>query len=227
MRVLHLALIILVIAVLGAVTVAWFDLAPIPVLTEAAYGMKGYALAKTPQEALDRYNKGLEARNYAMASRFLDGDYQIQFRKQAKVAERLMKAIDNFRHAAKDRGYNDDKVEGILIKLEPFPSRISIKDVKESAGGDSASAFIAAESGSRLEQQPAYAAVKLKKVDGYWRIDLPLDVYTRKVLEDLDRFGQDYTNALDVVKTRMKTDATTKENVFADLREETGRVKRH
>jgi len=224
MRVLHLIIIILVIAVVGAVGAAWFDLAEVPVLTEAAYGMKGYALAKTPQEALDRFNKGLEARNYKMASRYLDGDYQIEFRKQAKVAERLAKAIDNFRAIAKDRNYNDAKVESLLLKLEAFPSRISIKDVK-SPGGDSATALIGAESGCRALPQTPHL-VSLKKVDGYWRIELPLDAGARAIFEDLDRFGQHYTNAIDVVKTRMKTDATTKENVYADLKVEIENVKK-
>jgi hypothetical protein len=223
MRVLNLFIVLVLIAAIGAVVVAFLDLYPIPYLSEFAYGVKGYALAKTPDEALERFNKALEARNYNMAARYLDGDYQTQMRKNAKVAERLAKAVDNFRNAAKDRGLNSDKVEVYLAALEPFPSHISTKDVKES--GDNATAVIAAESSSRLMPRVG-VVIKLKKVDGYWRIELPLDAGSRALFEEIDRFGQDYVNALDAVKDRMKNSAVTKENVFGDLKQEIEKIKK-
>ena len=41
-------------------------------------------------------------------------------------------------------------------------------------------------------------------MDGYWRIEMPLDPASRALFEEIDRYGQDYVNALDVVKDRMK-----------------------
>jgi hypothetical protein len=225
MRVLNLFIVLILLVAIGAVVVAFLDLYPIPYLSDFAYGVKGYALAKTPDEALDRFNKALEARNYNMAARYLDGDFQVQMKKNAKVAERMGKAIDNFRSAAKDRALNSDKVEAYLALLEPFPSRISTKDVKESAGGDTAVAVISSESSSRLV--PAVGEkLALKKVDGYWRIELPLTPVARARFEEIDRFGQDYVNALDVVNRDMKTDATTKENVFGHLKQKIEEVKK-
>lgn len=217
MRVLHVILIVAVVTVVGAVGAAWFEVAEVPVLTEMARGVKGYGLAKTPDECLERYKKALEARNYEMATRFMDGDYAIQLRKQAKVTSRLGKAIDNFRSAAKDRGYINDKVEASLALIEPYPKTISVKDVK--ADGDKATAIIVAESSSRMIPQQGML-VNLKKTDGIWRLDLPLTTDQRGLLDSIEKYAQDYVNALDSVKTRMKTDATTKENVANDLLDE-------
>src|SRR5439155_2898781 len=128
MRVLHLVLIVGFVVIVGAVGAAFLDLAEVPVLSELARGVKGYGLAKTPDEALERYKKALEERNYEMAARYIDDDYAVQLRKQAKIAGRLGKAIDNFRSTAKDRSLINDKVELMLARIELFPKTISVKD---------------------------------------------------------------------------------------------------
>jgi hypothetical protein len=224
MRVLNLVIVLVVIAAIGACVVAYFDIAPVPVLSDVAWKIKGYGAASTPDEALDRFKKGLEARNYLAASRFLDGDYQIQFRKQAKVSEKLAKAIDNFRSAGQDRSLIDPRVEAILAVLEPWPKSISIKDVKPPEG-DSTTAKLTTESSSRLLGKGGLI-VRLKKSGGSWRIDIPLDPVSRAHFDEIEEHGQGFVNALDVVKNRMKGDATTKENVFGDLREEVNKVKK-
>jgi len=145
----------------------------------------------------------------------------VQLRKQAKVAGRLGKAIDNFRSTAKDRSLINDKVELMLARIEPFPKTISVKDVKTE--GDKAAALIVSETTSRFVPR-AGLPVALKKTDGIWRIDLPLTGNAREILDYLERNGQDVVNALDTVKKDMKTEATTKENVASALREELNKV---
>ncbi len=295
MRLLTLFLVLLLIVVIGAGVVAWFDLAPVPVLTEWAYSMKGYGKASTPDEALDRFNKALQARDYEMAARFLDGDFAVELRKQAKVATRLARAIDNLRHACKDRALNADEVERILATLEPFPQRISkeqVQEVKKLTGfvltdksfsalkdagmpdavadklkplkgerfyareayeeavgkhlekeerarwkeplvkhadkfedSDVATAVIAAESSSRLVSKTQHI-VTLRKVDGSWRIHLPLTPGARALFDDLDRYGQDFVNALDTVKNDVKREATTKSDVAKTLENEIRKVRK-
>jgi len=220
MRVLHLVIVIGLILVVGAVGAAFLDLAEIPILSETVRGLKGYALAKTPDEALDRYKKALENRNYEMAARYIDGDYAVQLRKQAKVAGRLGKAIDNFRETAKDRSLINEKVELLLARIELFPKTISVKDVR--VDGDKAGAAIHSETSSRFVKSARVIA--LKKTDGIWRIDLPLTGADREGLDYLEKNGQHVVNAVDAVKTRMKNDAVTKENVATDLREELHKV---
>jgi hypothetical protein len=223
MRLLHLFIILVVLAVVVLGGLAFFDMAPVPALNEMAWKMKGWGPAKTPDEALEKYKKAMDARNYTAASRYLDGDYQIQFRKIIKPAQRLAEATDNFRHAGNDRGYIDDpKVDAILISLEPFPKTINYK-VKESASGDTAVAELTMEKNSK-QAAPMHATVPMKKKDDAWRIEFPLTDSDRAHFEMLEKYGQQYTNALDVVKNRMKTDATTKGNVFQDLDSEVKQV---
>src|SRR5262249_30812469 len=193
MRVLHLVLIVGFVVVVGAVGAGFLDLAEVPFLIEFARRVKAYSRAKTPDEALDRYKKALEERNYEMAARYLDGDYAVQLRKQAKVAGRLGKAIDTFRSTAKDRSLINDKVELMLARIEPFPKTISVKDVKTE--GDKAAALIVSETPSRFVPRSGLP-VALKKTDGIWRIDLPLTGNAREILDYLERNGQDVVNAL-------------------------------
>jgi hypothetical protein len=218
MRVLHLFIILIVIALIGACLVSYFDLVQVPVLSETAWKIKGYGPADTPDDALEKFNKALEDRNYKAASRYLDGDYQVQFRKQAKMAEKLGKTIDNFRSVAKDFGVNANKIEELLLVLERFPKRINTKDIKKT-DDSSAVAVITSEGGSRLVG-PEVKVLKLKKVEGRWVLDIPLSPINRANLDWIDRHGQNVVNAVKGVTTRMKNDAVTKENVYNDLKQE-------
>jgi hypothetical protein len=42
----------------------------------------------------------------------------------------------------------------------------------------------------------------------------------RAIFDDIEKHGQDYVKAIEAVGRRMRTDATTKENVASDLQEE-------
>ncbi len=228
MRILHLVLIILFIGVLGAIGAAWFDLAPVPVLSDLAWKMKGYAPADTSEEAIERFGKALESRNYKAAQRYLDGEYQRKFRDDAKIATKLAEALDNFRSTAKVGGIDSDKVEDQIKVVEPFPKYF--KSVKKVGGSDESKEVVYTVeeewSSPRLPKYPR--TVKVKKVEGAWRLDVSLDeivaphypITRRDHLQIIDRNGQNLVNALNVVKNRMKTDATTKENVAADLKDE-------
>ena len=234
MRVLHLTIILAIIAAVGLVALAFFDSSPIPALNEMVWNMKGYGLAKTPDEALDRFKKAMEARNYKAAARYLDGDYQVQFKKVAKTSQRMAEAVDNFRHAGNDRSYISDDVDKLIVDyhLEPFPKTITVKEVKQSESGDTAVALITTEITSK-RVPPSLAQVQLKKKEDIWRIELPLTEVERAHFDWIERYGQDYVNRLDVVKNEMKTDATTKENVHSALKvqleqvQKLDQVKRH
>jgi hypothetical protein len=217
MRVLNLVIILVVIALIGACVVAYFDFMHVPVLSDLAWKLKGYGAADTPDEALDRFKKAMENRNYVAAARFLDGDYQLQFRKQAKISEQLAKRIENFRSVAKDFGISSDKIEELLALLEPFPKKLTAEDVKKT--DDKATAILKLEGSSRIGW-PTRMPVNLKKTDGRWVLDLPLDAKARAHFDWLDRHAKNVDTALKVVINRMKTDAVTKENVLADLRQE-------
>src|SRR5262245_7040898 len=236
MRVLHLIIIILVIAAIGLGVTAFLDMAPIPALNEVAWNIKGYAPAKTPEEAIEKYNKAMGKRNYAAAARYLDDEYQRKFRNTAKVASKLSEAVVNFRSTAKANGIQSDKVEKLLLLVDPFPSSVTTEKVYPSEGGD-----VTADIKEEFEtKRPTMTRrIAMKKVNDAWRLDLkledrifvfnftpgqndtfPVETTRRLQLEFLDKHGQDLVNALNVVKNRIKTDATTKENVSGDLQDE-------
>ena len=183
--------------------------------------LKGYKEAKTPDEAMDYFNKGLENRDYNEAANYLDGEYAIQFRKVADKAEKLAKAIDNFRDAMETHGIRSSKVDVQLALLEllVFPKRLRVVDKAKTKGDDEAVVAVVIETGS----QPRGArpiTISLKRVGEQWKIVQPLTPTDRDKFDSLDKHGQDYVNALNTVKQRMKTDATTKEHVARDLEEE-------
>src|SRR5262245_37570001 len=192
--------------------------AVIGLFKKARSSLKGYKEARTPDEAMDYFNKAMENRDYSEAANYLDGEYAVQFRKVADKAEKLGKAIDDFRYAMEKHGIRSPRVDTLLAGLEPFPKRLRVTDnIKKK--GEEAIAPVAVETGSQLRAIGA-TAVPLKREGEQWKIVLLLTPAVRLIFDDIDKHGQDYVNALTVVRNRMRTDATTKENVANDLQEE-------
>ena len=193
--------------------------AVISLFKKAKSSLKGYKEAKTPDEAMDYFNKAMENRDYNEAANYLDGEYAVQFRKVSDKAEKLAKAIDDFRYATEQQGIRSEKVNVLLAGLEPFPKRLRVIDNIKKKGEESAVAPVAVETGSQL-RAVGTAAVPLRREGEQWKIVLPLTPTVRAIFDDIDKHGQDYVKAIEVVGRRMRTDATTKENVANDLQEE-------
>lgn len=179
---------------------------------------KGYKEAKTANEAMDYFNKALENRDYESAADYLTGDYAVQFRKIAPKASKLAKAIDDFKSAMTEHNIKSDKALVKLGALEPFPKQLKVIDVKTK--GDKAEATVVPENGVRKAAAGPQQIMPLQRDNDQWKLAPPLTPAHRTNFDHIDKYGQDYVNALNVVKNRMKTDATTKENVFNDLKEE-------
>jgi hypothetical protein len=207
---------LLIIVLVGYLALCQRD-AVIGLFQKAKSNIKGYKEAKTPDEAMDYFNKAMEDRDHNEAANYLDGDYAIQFRKVADKAEKLAKAIDNFRHGMENQGIRSDKVNDMLARLEPFPKRLRVLNMNKQ-GDDTATATVSVETGQL--RAVGESAIPLKREAEQWKIALPLTQSVRLIFDDIDRYGQDYVNAINVVKNRMRTDATTKENVAKDLDEE-------
>lgn len=183
--------------------------------------VQGYKEAKTPNDALEYVNKALEDRNYSIVADYLAGEYGVQLRKVADKASKLAKALDDFKYAMEHHNVKSPKVTALLSELEPFAKHLKVSDVKQKGDND-AVAVVDAESGI-LNGAPPTARnllIPLKRENDQWKLALPLTPAARAKFELYDKYGQDYVNALNVVKNRLKTDATTKENVFNDLEEE-------
>ena len=57
---------------------------------------QGYKEAKTPDEAMDYFNKALEDRDYEAASDYLTGEFAVQLRKVAPIHARRYLVNDSF-----------------------------------------------------------------------------------------------------------------------------------
>jgi hypothetical protein len=180
---------------------------------------QGYKEAKTPEEATQYLNKALEDRDYEAASDYLTGEFAVQLRKVAPKASKLAKAIDDFKDAMGQHNIKSDKVTVMLFAIEPFAKKLKVIDVKKKGDND-AVAVVVPESGVLNAPSGPQSPLALKRENDQWKLVLPFEPKTRATFDVIEKHGQDYVNAINVVKNRMKADATTKENVAKDLEEE-------
>jgi hypothetical protein len=198
----HMSFFKVVLLLLVAAGVGLAVLQP-PFVVDAWYMVKGYGPASTPEEAVERFSKALEARNYHAAARYLEGDWPSNLRRVADKAEKVYKGVDSLRSVASDHGVKPEKTEPELLRLEQLPKKLGTKDWKKSE--DSATVTLTYDWDSRYA--PARSnKVALKKVDGKWKLELPLDSVYKAHLDDLDRNGLEYANALESIKNQVKND---------------------
>jgi hypothetical protein len=207
---------------------------------------KGYTKASSAEDALDKFKKAVEARDYQAASLYLGGDYKEFFDRGRKDAEPLATAIDDLRYATKKHGVKSPKADFVLFMIDPIPGGFKYKP---SGSGDEVTAVLdwtealydhkegianwrAGEwnlkrhiENSLLPHSLALksiVAVKVKKEsDGGWRIHLAdtagID-RLRESVEYLRKNGSNITNALVELKNDVKNSAPTKENFEVSLK---------
>ena len=173
---------------------------------------QGFGPARSPEDALDKFEIALEKRDYEAASQFLSGDYREWFEKGIDDAEPLAHEIDNLRSAMKKHGVKSDKGDFILFLLDPFPTGYKYRVTPGS--GDSVVAtldwtdVIATHQGQTFQavqdwkidgrilhcllpdvtdaRAPLQVTVK-KESDGHWRIQIPVasgTTYNNRHLRD-------------------------------------------
>jgi hypothetical protein len=199
---------------------------------------RGFTPAKSPNDALDKFEQAIEKRDYQAASLYVSGDYKEWFDKGIKDAEPIAKEIDNLRAAMKNNSVQSDKGQFVLFLLDPFPANFKF-EVKESSDTATATIHWTEEltnypgqnfqtiNGWQVDNRilnsllPRVAAlgaivVSLKKEsDGFWRIQFSVQIGERKVANTVDylrKNGGNFKNALQSVKNDVKNNPTTKEN---------------
>src|SRR5689334_5162318 len=88
---------------------------------EGKRSLKGYTPAKTPGEALDKFQKAVDERDYEAAALYCGGDIGKELKKGAKQAEEMGKAIDKLQETMKTNNVKSDNATAVLLLLEPFP----------------------------------------------------------------------------------------------------------
>jgi tetratricopeptide (TPR) repeat protein len=150
---------------------------------------QGYKEARTPDEAMEYYNKALEARNYEAAADYATGEYGVQLRKVAGKAEKLAKAIDDFKYAMEKHNVKSDKVTRMLADKEPFPKKYKVDNIKQ-VGEDGAVAAVQVESGV-LNAAVTAGTINLKRENDQWKLMLPFTPVDRARFDHVNKYGQD------------------------------------
>jgi hypothetical protein len=206
----------------------------------------GFTPAKTPEDALDKFKRALEKRDFETASLYCSGDYKEWIEKGKDDAKMLATAIDDLRHAMKMNGVKSDLAEYVLLFLEPFPANFKVTGVKKSSSEDKAVARLdwreelsSHEGGFNagatwkvdnriwnsllprvITNDPIDVALVQEK-DGTWTIQIPVqsgERHLRHTVEYLRKNGSNFKNALNELKSDVKNSAPTKENFESSLR---------
>jgi hypothetical protein len=97
--------------------------------------LKGYGPAKSPREAMEKFLKSAQERQYKYAATYASKDYADKLLKLHDGARALGTAIDNVKSYLDDKQFGSDKTTQLLFMLDPFPAAyLKIGDVKEVKG---------------------------------------------------------------------------------------------
>ena len=146
--------------------------------------VKGYKKAETPEQAMEFFNKALEARDYEAAADYVSGDYGAKLRGVAGKAESLGKAIDDFNTAMEKHNVESLRARQMLAAREPFPKRYEVVKIVKKGDGEAA-ASVTVYSG--LSKDPIGVAVLALKKDGdQWKVAIPLTAEARARIAAID-----------------------------------------
>jgi hypothetical protein len=138
---------LLVVIVLGLLVAsgvfAFFPNTRPGIVKEWIFNAQGYKLAKTPNEAMERFKDAVSKRNYEAAARFCGGEYREELNKGTTGATQLANAIDDLLHNVEEVAHiNSPKGKYVLHLLEPFPKDFRILKINHAEGQDVATAEI-------------------------------------------------------------------------------------
>jgi hypothetical protein len=160
MRGIWVVLILVVVAVaayIGIFKRDWF----MSKVEEAKRTAKGYTPAKTHTEALDKFQKAIEDRDYKSAAYYCGGEYASELKEGANGGTELATTIDSLLDSMKKYGVKTDNGTYVLRLFEPFPKKIKFEKVTHKEGEDKATAILIEDSDQ----------LKEVNVRNRWKID--------------------------------------------------------
>ncbi|MBY0527444.1 MAG: hypothetical protein K2R98_28870 [Gemmataceae bacterium] len=179
---------------------------------------KGYGPAKTPDDALQKFQKAVKERDYANASKYCSGPYGEQLNRSADVAGKLGKAIDGVTAAAEKRDIAlTDKVKGWLAACEPFPAKFEAGKI-EKHGDDRATVALNFPANHKIVAEMKQEGEGDAKS---WKLHMPTTPWLPKGVNHLLDKGKDYAKALEKVSDQIRSkEITTKTDLEQKLEEE-------
>jgi hypothetical protein len=242
MRVVTLVIILLVLLVIGFVGASWYlHWQPIWGWYQSA---RGYAPAKTPEEAADRFIKALGERDYDTAADYCTGDGGYEFKKSADAGSKLAKAIDDLQHNIKLKEINSPKATWVLNRLQPMPKTFVKPNIKKI--NDTTAEFILQEDLGGIEMKDWADYTNIDKemfrsmsgglasplalgngtritmvLEGdTWKLKLDLPTPLRSSMDKLRANSGNYVKALDKIKYEIKNHVVTKDELENSLKNE-------
>jgi len=186
------------------------------------------------------FKRAIEKRDYEIAAHYCTAGYAEQLRRGDQSAVELGEALDNFNYQLKEHGLMRDEAKVVLYALDPFPKDVQITVSKEN--GDAAEAALVFSLPVVVGNQPTSgtwnlkpevfgtftrsmryvnvttAAVPMKKEQGQWKFDFPVDAPLQLRVGILNDKYKNYVNPLRTITHEVKTDPSTKENTTQRLK---------
>lgn len=196
--------------------------------------LRGYGIAKTPQECVDRFNKAIKERNYKMAAKYVDKDFAEQLIKAHEAGKEVGAAIDDLTYRMEKDGVMTKEVEAILFLNDPLPKNA---DLKISATTDStATAVFTIPLPSYDHARAGQWDVDLLFINGFykdqllnvplakdsngaWKVGFVASPAARARFDRVVTVYKDYVNAFKKMSDEVRTERTTKEDVSKRLKE--------
>ncbi len=88
---------------------------------ETVQTIKGYTPAKTPQEAMEKFEKAIKERDYKAAAKYVSADYAKLLKKGHDAGVALGQKIDKLNNLCQQKGIYTDQSKILLLQLDPFP----------------------------------------------------------------------------------------------------------
>jgi hypothetical protein len=135
---------------------------------------RGLGPAKSPEEALAKFQKAIQARDFESAAVFCTAEYAEQMRKCAKQASELSLSIDGLVHALQNVAKIDaPRTMYVLSLLEPFPVDFTYEIRSGTDGPEAADARITL-SDAKLSKAGSEMELKIPSLRLDSRIQRPL-----------------------------------------------------
>jgi hypothetical protein len=202
---------------------------------------QGLGPAKTPKEALERFQKAVQKRDFETAATFCTADYADQMRRASKGATTLATAADGLLHNLEHVSHlNSPEAKALVRYLQPFPGDFTYQ-IQHKDGEPTARATLVLDVGPRPQKTydvdpriflsfvpDTIDAVVLKAEgdkDKVWKIDFPVTTYLRDKVDYLkDNYGN-YARALDNLKDAASRDSAAKADFESQLSTELHKAK--
>jgi hypothetical protein len=229
-------LVVVIIAAVVATAVFYFVPSTRPGFVEKWFRTaSGFTPATSGEDALDKFKRALEKRDYKTAAIYCSGDYKEFLEKASDDAKGIGDAVDALLSVMKAHGVKSDEADVGLFLLDPFPAGFKVvksqdgttavldwseelrKHLVDVQGGFKTWNINNRAWSSLLPVSLGVATslpVELKKVGESWTVVMPVergDRHLRDQVEFLRKNATNIRNALESLKTDVKNDAATRE----------------